>query len=237
MKLPKPPGGGNPVIPIAILVIGAYITWFSVHYFKSDTKWPTDPLKAVLTGGGVPTPTYTGEQQRVGAVAGQVGKFLQGAAISPVGSNAIADAAQRYIGQGYVWGGSASHPGDWDCSSFVSYVLGHDLGLPLPGGHWGDPGFPPNAHGPTTGSYLLYGGPIDQTACAAGDLVVWSSHMGIAVNNTQVCSARDPQEGVGISSIAGTTSELGETPQFRRVSVALGTAGGSTNVFTGRVAS
>lgn len=236
MKI-RPPGGGSPVIPISILLIGGYIAWFAVHYFKSDIKWPTDPLKAILSGGSLTTPTYTGEQQRVGAVAGQVSKFFQNASISPVGSNAIADAAQKYVGQGYVWGGPADHPGNWDCSSFVSYVLGHDLGLPLPGGHYGDPGFPPHSHGPTTGSYLLYGGLIDQTAVAAGDLVVWSSHMGIATSNSQIVSARDPQEGVGISGIAGTTAELGETPQFRRVSTVLGTSGGSGNPLTGRIAS
>jgi cell wall-associated NlpC family hydrolase len=227
-----PPGGGSPVIPVALLVIGGYVAWFAVHYFKSDVKWPTDPVKAILTGKDPTTPTYTGEQQRQNNVFAQVQKYAKSTSpISPVGTNAIAAAAQQYIGKGYVWGGSANQPGDWDCSSFVSYVLGHDLGLPLPGGHWGDPGFPPNSHGPTTGSYLLYGGPIDSLAVQAGDLVVWSSHMGIAISNTQIVSARDPQEGVGISTINATTDSLNETPHFRRVTTSTSTP------ITGRVAS
>lgn len=235
MKI-HPPGGGSPVIPVALLVIGGYLTWFAVHYFKSDVKWPTDPIKSVLAGGDITTVTYTGEQQRIGAVKANLSQFIgQGASNSPIGTNAIAAAAQRYIGQGYVWGGSAAQPGDWDCSSFVSYVLGHDLGLPLPGGHWGDPGFPPNAHGPVTGSYLLYGTPIDRTALAAGDLVVWSSHMGIAISNTEIISARDPQEGVGVSSIDGTTSSLNETPHFRRLNATSATTSG--NPIVNRVAS
>jgi len=235
MKI-QTPGGGSPVIPVTLLVIGGYLAWFAVHYFKSDTKWPTDPIKSILTGKPVDAPTYTGEQQRIGAVkanlAAAAGANL---ATGTVGTNAIAADAQKYLGQGYVWGGNAATPGQWDCSSFVSYVLGHDLGLPLPGGHWGDPGFPPGSHGPTTGSYLLYGGPIDRTAVAAGDLVVWSSHIGIAISNSQIISARDPQEGTGISSIDGTTAELGETAFYRRVNAT--SANNSGNPIITKVAS
>lgn len=217
------PGGASPVIPVALLLIGGYLSWFAIHYFKSDVKWPTDPIKSVLTGGDITTVTYTGEQQRIGAVKANLAQAAGiGNNISGIGTNAVVAAAQQYMGSGYVWGGSAAKVGDWDCSSFVSYVLGHDLGLPLPGGHWGDPGFPPNAHGPTTGSYMLYGSPIDRTALAAGDLVVWSSHMGIAISNTEIISAKDPQEGVGTSSIDGTTSSLGETPSFRRINANIG---------------
>jgi hypothetical protein len=104
----------------------------------------------------------------------------------------------------------------------VSYVLGHDLGLTLPGGRWGDPGFPPNSHGPTTGSYLLYGGPINRGSVQAGDLVVWSSHIGIAISNSQIISARDPQEGTGVSGIDATTTSLGESVSFRRINASSG---------------
>lgn len=224
------PGGASPVIPVALLMIGGYLSWFAIHYFKSDVKWPTDPIKSVLTGGDISTVTYSGEQQRIGAVKANLAQAAGIAGNSAAGTgNPVVAAAQKYVGSGYVWGGSANAVGDWDCSSFVSYVLGHDLGLPLPGGHWGDPGFPPNSHGPTTGSYLLYGSPIDRAAVTAGDLVVWSTHIGIAISNTQIISARDPQEGTGVSSIDGTTSSLGETPSFRRISTDIV----STQRFTG----
>jgi hypothetical protein len=59
-KAPNPtvrtPLGNAPVIPLAIIGIGAYITWFGVHYWRSSVKWPTDPIKAVLTGKGMPDP-------------------------------------------------------------------------------------------------------------------------------------------------------------------------------------
>jgi resuscitation-promoting factor RpfB len=47
----------KPVVPVVVLGIGAYLSWFAVHYFGSDTKWPTDPVKAVLQGKALPAPT------------------------------------------------------------------------------------------------------------------------------------------------------------------------------------
>lgn len=51
------PLGRAPVIPLAILGIGLYLAWFGVHYWGSDTKWPSDPVKDVLTGKGLPAPS------------------------------------------------------------------------------------------------------------------------------------------------------------------------------------
>jgi hypothetical protein len=46
-----------PLIPVVLLGTGAYLAWFGTHYFGSDTKWPTDPVKAVLTGKPLPVPS------------------------------------------------------------------------------------------------------------------------------------------------------------------------------------
>src|SRR5579859_1701320 len=101
---------------------------------------------------------------------------------------AIAADAMRYAGQGYVFGGPADRPGNWDCSSFVSWVLGHDLGLALPGGAWGAPGFPPSAHGPVVTDYAAWRAtvPIPASRATAGDLVCWvgvgaGGHIGIVL--------------------------------------------------------
>jgi hypothetical protein len=51
------PVGRVPVIPVIIAGIGAYLAWFAVHYWRSDTKWPTDPVKSVLTGKALPAPS------------------------------------------------------------------------------------------------------------------------------------------------------------------------------------
>jgi hypothetical protein len=49
--------GDVPVIPVILIGIGAYLAWFGIHYWDSATKWPTDPLKAVLTGKPIPAPS------------------------------------------------------------------------------------------------------------------------------------------------------------------------------------
>jgi cell wall-associated NlpC family hydrolase len=231
----KTPIGDAPVIPVMLLLIGGYLAWFGAHYFKGDTAWPSDPIKSILQGKGTLPNTQSAEQARQANLTAYVQQYTAGSAAgsaagSPVGSlgpgsaiggaigGAIAADAQKYIGSGYVFGGNASSVGNWDCSSFTSYVLGHDLNIPLPGGKWGDPGMPPHAHGPTTGSYALWGTQLNQTDVQPGDLVVWQSHMGIAISNTEIVSAQDEKLGVGTSTIAGTTASLGEpTPHFRRV--------------------
>lgn len=51
----RPEVGGAPVIPLMILITGGYLLWFGVHYWRDKTqKWPTDPVKSVLQGKGVP---------------------------------------------------------------------------------------------------------------------------------------------------------------------------------------
>jgi cell wall-associated NlpC family hydrolase len=213
--------GDAPIIPVLIIMIGGYLAWFGTHYFKSDTKWPTDPIKSALTGGTVTSVTYTQEQTQQANLQAYISSVNSPSSSSGAVSgstSSIADDAQKYIGAGYVYGGNASKVGDWDCSSFVSYVLGHDLGLPLPGGKWGGPGMPPNAHGPTTTTYQFYGTAINQSQVQAGDLVIWSTHMGIAISPTEIVSAQDEKLGVGTSGIAATTASLGEPiVYFRRV--------------------
>jgi cell wall-associated NlpC family hydrolase len=113
--------------------------------------------------------------------------------------SAIASDAQKYVGQGYVYGGPSS-PGRWDCSSFVSYVLGHDLGLGIPGGSWAAVTGNGTEHGPTTLSYLLFGTPVTQAEAQPGDLIVSVDHMGIIISATQMVSARDPASGTGVSN-------------------------------------
>lgn len=124
----------------------------------------------------------------------------------------IANAGLAYVGNGYTFGGRADRPGDWDCSSFVSYVLGHDLGLILPGGgRYGDAGYPPNIHGPVVVSYYGWAGATQLPAGqlpAAGDLCIWNGigalgHIGIATGAGHMVSALNHQAGTVQTPITG----------------------------------
>ena len=117
--------------------------------------------------------------------------------------SAIAAAALKYKGKGYVSGGKADKPGDWDCSSFVSYVLGHDLGLGLPGGVWNGAGMPPHAHGPVVGDYRTWAGSAEVASPQPGDLCIYGPdvHIGIAISSRQMISALNPENGTTVTAI------------------------------------
>lgn len=207
------------VIPAVLLVAGGYLAWFGVHYWRSDVKYPTDPVKAVLTGKPLPDNTRNDASEISGAI-GSLASGLSGVAgaageIAAGSGQAIATDALKYSGAGYVFGGNASKVGDWDCSSFVSYVLGHDLGYVLPGGNWGNAGFPPHSHGPTTLNYMLWGTSVELKDVQAGDLIVSTEHIGIAISPTQMISAQDEQLGTGTSGFPGGFPA--GPPVYRRV--------------------
>lgn len=47
--------GESPVIPLLMTGLGAYLMWYGVHYWRSsNTRWPSDPIKLVLQGKGLP---------------------------------------------------------------------------------------------------------------------------------------------------------------------------------------
>jgi hypothetical protein len=222
----RTPVGDAPVVPVALIVGGLYLCWFAVHYWASDTKWPSDPIKAILRGEPLPVPDRSATDKALqdlqgAAKAGStLGTATGGILSEGVGALAaggrIAEAALKYQGQGYAFGGPADVPGHWDCSSFVSYVLGHDVGRPLPGGGtYGSPGYPPHTHGPITNDYLLFGQAVTLSQVEPGDLVVSSQHMGIVTGKDTYMSAHSPATGTHTSSFLGDFP--GGPPVYRRV--------------------
>lgn len=149
----------------------------------------------------------------------------------------IAADALRYQGAGYIYGGPAARPGDWDCSSFISWVLGHDLGLALPDGKWGAPGFPPNSHGPVVESYASWRGAVTVQSPARGDLVCFvgegtSGHIGIVLGTDQMVSALDSNDGTLVTPIKDY-GPPGAPIVYRRI---LGAAAGSAAAAIGSAA-
>lgn len=209
-----------PVVPVITLGIGAYLAWFGVHYWDSDTRWPTDPVKAVLTGKPLPQPTG---QTSAADIASGIEASSPTAAGTAAGlgianvhtGSSIADDGLKYVGEGYIFGGPSS-PGKWDCSSFVNYVIGHDLGQPIPGGSWAVVCANGTAHGPATPSWMLFGTPVNYGKEQPGDLLVTAEHMGIVVGGGGMVSAQNPSLGVGIGNY--TSGFPGGQPVVRRVS-------------------
>lgn len=133
-------------------------------------------------------------------------------------TSSIATDAMRYVGAGYVWGGAPAHGiGNWDCSSFVSWVIGHDLHMSIPG--YPNGSYDGTSHGPVTGQYLIWSGAknIPRSSVQAGDLCVWQTHIGIAIDGTNMVSALNSKLGTQVSTIEGG-GPLGEVLVTRRVS-------------------
>ncbi|MBO2459373.1 NlpC/P60 family protein [Actinomadura violacea] len=202
-------------MPVNLVALGAIATGSVFTYAGVKGLSIPDAVQSIVQGKspanlpqkyGIDAPVSTPPATGSTAVAGGTAT-----------GQAIANDGLKYNGQGYHYGGPADKPGNWDCSSFVSYVLGHDLGQPLPGGKWGDPGFPPHAHGPTTREYQGFGRSIGRADVAAGDLIVWPDHIGIAINNKNMINARSTATGTGLSSIDGTTRYFHTEPVYRRV--------------------
>lgn len=154
----------------------------------------------------------------------------------------IAAAGVRYKGQGYVYSGTGARPGDWDCSSFASYVLGHDLGLGLPGGSWTEVTRNGTMHGPVVVSYATWGGAVTvpEASATPGDLVLFvgigtGGHMGIVLGADKMVSALDSSQGTLISPINGY-GPPGAPIVYRRVTAAAAgpiPAGGGTGAAAG----
>ena len=113
--------------------------------------------------------------------------------------NTIADAAQKYIGTPYVWGGESMAEGGMDCSGFVYNAL-KDAGYKV---------------GRTTAQgYRGYGTAVSKSNMQAGDLVFFgkngnASHIGIYLGNGKMIhssggsknTASNPGKGVTITNV------------------------------------
>lgn len=190
--------GGVPGPAVLATAAGAVLLWSGVKGVSV-----TGALRSLLSG--KPPPAASASLAIAPPAAGAAATSLAGLSAS---ASAISADAVQYIGHAYLYGGAPGPDGaaPWDCSSMVSYVLGHDLGMAIPGGAWASVTGNGSTHGPSTVSYLAWNGAvtIGHTAAAAepGDLCVWQTHMGICTGPGQMVSAQDEQLGTRMSSIA-----------------------------------
>lgn len=114
-------------------------------------------------------------------------------------SNTIADAAQKYIGTPYVWGGESMDEGGMDCSGFVYNALkdaGYDVGRT------------------TAQGYRSNGKVVSKSDLQAGDLIFYgkngeASHIGIYIGNGKMIHSSggskntkaNPGKGVTVANV------------------------------------
>jgi hypothetical protein len=77
-----------PLLPTLLLVTGGYLTWFGVHYWRDvNQAYPSGPVKALLTGQGLPAPVREGGAGDPNAAADTLGAIAQGADTVAQGAN------------------------------------------------------------------------------------------------------------------------------------------------------
>lgn len=213
-------GSGVSTPAVAAAGAGALVLWASLKGVKV-----TGGLRSLL-GGHQPSTANT-EPISGASFSGS----SAGAAAGGATGSAIADAGMRYVGSGsvYAWGGGS--PKGWDCSGFCNWVVGHDLGQPIPGSHSGSY----SGHGPTTIQWALFGSSIPRDQVQAGDLVVWPlHHMGIAISSSQMVNCPGPN-GTPAPVVSPIDENIGGPRTFRRITLlpASGLAGVTAGIPAG----
>lgn len=188
-------------LAVAMAAVGAYAVYAGINGIPF-AEGLRDIVSGKLPAPRAPKVTQVSWQAAGGAVAGGAG-----GAGGATGSR-IADAARKYLGIPYVWAAHDPASG-FDCSGLVTYVLVHDIGLT---------NLPSNTH-TVTGQFLVWSGAqtIPRANCAAGDLIVWPGHMGIATSPTTMIHAPTSGDVVKESKIWWTPEPLvrrvfGSTP-------------------------
>jgi cell wall-associated NlpC family hydrolase len=204
-----------PGLPIGFMIVGGVLVYSGIE------NRPVGYLLRDLARGIKPTPG-PGETFATPAAASS-GSGGGGSAST---DSAIANDALGYTGHVYVYGGPSNVNGGWDCSSFVSWVLGHDLNMDIPGGTWAAVTSSGRSHGPIVAQYVVWGGAtgVSKADVQAGDLILYppDTHMGIAVSATEFISAEQPSTGTGVAPMSD-----GPGPWIARRCTAAAASGGA----------
>lgn len=107
-------------MPLVLLGIGTYLAWFGVHYWRSNTKWPTDPVKSVLQGNGIPKAqteaaiNLTADIQVAGAGGSSAPAVSSGAQPAP------SSGAYDHSGLMSLWTSNGGNPATADVAAAIA---------------------------------------------------------------------------------------------------------------------
>lgn len=119
-----------------------------------------------------------------------------GGGSTPGGGGAVSSIATASIGHCYVFGGipGRDFKGCWDCSSAMnSWWKQAGRAVPFdPRNTWNG-----STHGPVAAAWLLWPKlrQIHVSEVQADDLLIWQTHIGVAVSPTEMVSALNPSKG------------------------------------------
>lgn len=216
-------GGGIDGVAVGAVAVGGLFMYSGI-----TGRGVLASLQAAIQGKNPNTisqssPINVSAAAQLAAVAGQIATGITVSASSSALGTSIANDALVYKGAGYVFGGApAKGRGNWDCSSFVNWVIGHDLMQAIPGYDAGK--YAGTSHGPTALMWSLWTGctTIGTKGAQAqpGDLCCWQTHIGIAIGGGQMISARSAKDNppTGINTIDGDIK--GEILTIRRLKAA-----------------
>lgn len=173
----------NPLINYQKVLDNPSVSQMAKKYISQATGLsPTVTEQKAVVPGTINTDTVTNSGQTV----------------TPT-KNTIADAAQKYIGTPYVWGGESMSEGGMDCSGFIYNALkdaGYDVGRT------------------TAQGYRNYGNSVSKADMQPGDLIFYgkngeASHIGIYIGNGQMIHSSggskntkaNPGKGVSIVNV------------------------------------
>lgn len=180
---------------IALAAAGGLLLYDGIHGVSIPAA-----LRSLITSGTLPAPLPTA------AAVGSSPAIGAAAAVGTGGNPAIAQDALRYAGRvPYRWGGA--DPSGWDCSGFATYVLVHDLG---------HTNLPSGSH-TVCMQFLAWSGAQRIDAAEPGALVVWPTHMGIAISSTEMISALNPARGTVVTTFSDGGPVPYSPPTFLRV--------------------
>lgn len=176
-------------VAVASVATGSVLLWSGIKGWNLSRT-----IGEIITGHA---PTGSEAYSLTAASNGSSSVIASGNAGGAVGD------AMQYQGHAYVYGGSPGKDGKspWDCSSFCNWVFGHDLKLAIPG--YGAGQYDGSVHGPPTGSWGVWPGLQHVSSPQAGDLIVWTGHMGICIGPNQMISALDSKDGTKVTPIQG----------------------------------